>query len=326
VAYPARRGRPRRRLRAVVCLAVAAAALYLAPGLISLHSRVPSASARVPDDALWSGHEHDLVDVAPPLPPAPNWDGTVAPPIQSEAAAVIDGDSGALLFGHDPHKRLPPASITKIVTAMVALEHGDLDTVVTVEIDGPKFAIETDSAVMGLHHGDRLTLRDLLYGLMLPSGNDAAVEIARAIAGNEERFVKLMNAKVQQLGLEDTHFTNPHGLHDPDHYTSAYDITQLGLWAMKDERLREIVQALKWTVHGSRTYTVINLNGLMWYYPGADGLKTGWHEQAGMTIVGSATRDGHRVFVTLLNDQKQLPDSAALLNWAFAHFTWPGQD
>lgn len=330
MSHPAGPRRPGVHVRAIAGLLAAAALLQVLPGAASSLAGTGIASARIPDAYPWSRREV-MTEPAPtptPIaeaPAAPTWDGVIAPWIQANAAAVVDADSGALLYDKDAHKRLPPASITKIVTAMVALEYGNLDDVITVTIDGPKFAVETDSAIMGLQKGDRVTLRDLLYGLMLASGNDAAVEIARYIAGSEKAFVKLMNEKVAQLGLANTHFTNPHGLNDPDHYTTAYDISQLGLWAMKDERLREIVRTPSYTVKGKRSYSFNNLNGLTWYYPGADGLKTGWHEEAGMTIVGTAVRDGHRLFVTLLNDSRQLPDAAALLNWAFQHFTWPEQ-
>ncbi|MFN8559577.1 MAG: hypothetical protein U0531_20305 [Dehalococcoidia bacterium] len=158
---------------------------------------------------------------------------------------------------------------------------------------------------------------------MLPSGNDAAIAIARHISGDEQSFVDLMNARWRSSAWSTPTSPTPHGLHHRDHYTSAYDIAQLSAWAMRDDRLRAIVQAPQWTVRGSRTYTVINLNGLLWYYPGSDGVKTGWHEQAGRTMVGSATRDGRRLVAVLLNDDRQLPDTASLLAWAFAHFRWP---
>lgn len=257
-----------------------------------------------------------------PAPLAPEWDGVVAPSVQANAAVIIDETSGARLYGQDEHLRLPPASITKIMTALVALDRGNLDDQITVQIDGPQFARQTDSSVMGLLPGDQLTLRDLLYGLMLPSGNDAAIEIARYIAGSEAAFVDLMNEKVRELGLQNTRFANPHGLNDPQHYTTAWDITMIGRAAMRDPRFAEIARAPEWTVQGSRTYTMQNLNGLLWYAPGADGIKTGWHEEAGMTIVGSVTRNGRRLYVTLLNDNRQLPDAGALVDWAFAHFNW----
>lgn len=260
--------------------------------------------------------------VRPAPPPGPAWDGVIAPPIHSAAAVVLDAGTGALLFSHEPHRRLPPASVTKIVTAMVALERGDPDASVTVDIDGPAYSIETDSTVMGLVPGETLTLRDLLYGLMLLSGNDAAIAIADYIAGSEAAFVALMNAKAKELGLADTHFRNPHGLHDPDHYTSAHDIARLSLWAMRDPRFREIVEARKWTVRGSYTYTLYNKNDLLGRYPGADGLKLGWTEEAGVTLVGSATRDGRRLIVALLDTEQRVRDVATLFDWAFAHFRW----
>lgn len=325
---PARPGRPRAtRVAAALVLALSLTAVS-ALGRVAAQPAAPGVLA--PPRAVMAtvtGQVSAAVAVLAPagrLPAPPAWDGAVAPPVSAAAAVVVDGATGALLYGKDAHRRLPPASITKTVTAMVALERGRLDDVVTVMIDGLAFAIATDSSIMGLLPGDRLTLRDLLYGLMLPSGNDAAVAIATHLAGSEEIFVGWMNAKVAQLGLHNTHFANVHGLHDPDHYTTAYDISQLSLWAMMNADFRAIAAAPLWTVHGSRTYTVTNLNPLLWAYPGADGVKTGWHEQAGPTITGSAVRDGRRLFVTLLDSPRQIADSRALLDWAFGHFSREG--
>lgn len=251
----------------------------------------------------------------------PRWDGTPPPAITGAAAAVLDGESGALLFGHEIHRRLPPASISKIVTAMIAIERGNLDAIVPVDIDGFAYARETDSSVVGLEIGDVVTLRDLLYGLILHSGNDAAIAIARHIAGSEPAFVALMNARVAQLGLRDTHFANPHGLHEPNHYSTAYDMAVIGRWAMGDARFREITSARSWRVAGPPAYTIRNANPLLGWYDGADGVKLGWHEDAGVTFVGSAVRGNRRLVVSLFDTRDLRTDAAALLDWAFAHWT-----
>jgi D-alanyl-D-alanine carboxypeptidase (penicillin-binding protein 5/6) len=328
VACPACRGARAWLPRVVLGLTTAVA---LAVSLGAGRPTVPrsAAPARPPDATDTASAAASEVTVAPattivlpPLLPPPVWDGTWAPPVRSAAAAVVDGRSGALLFGQEPDRRLPPASLTKIVTAMVALDRGDLDASVTVDVDGARLQIETDSSVMGLRPGETLMLRDLLYGLMLPSGNDAAIAVARHIAGDEAAFVALMNEKVARLGLTNTHFRNPHGLDAPDHYTTARDIAQLSLWAMYDERFRAIVAAREWTVRGSRTYTLVNGNPLLSVYAGADGIKTGWTDEAGRTLVGSATRAGRRLFVVLLDTPDQTAEATALLDWAFAHFLW----
>jgi len=236
-----------------------------------------------------------------------------APPISAVSAAVIDSDCGDLLYDKDAHRRLPPASTTKITTAIVAAETSDPDEMVRVNIDNVYFG---ESTVMGLETGMTLSLRDLLYGLLLPSGNDAAIAIARHVAGDVPSFVNRMNAKVRDLGLEDTHFTNPHGLDSPSHYSSAYDLAMLGRYAMKNELITEIVKTKqyqpKWD--GPELW---NGNLLLWLYPGADGVKIGWTEKAGQTIIASAERDGRRFYVALMGSQDRYTDAIWLFDWAF---------
>jgi D-alanyl-D-alanine carboxypeptidase (penicillin-binding protein 5/6) len=240
-------------------------------------------------------------------------DGNATPAITARSAVVVDGPCGEIIFAKEPHLRLPPASLTKIMTAVVALETADADDIVDVNIDGFYFG---DSTVMGLESGMRLSLRDLLYGLLLPSGNDAAVAIARYVAGDVPSFVARMNAKVRALGLQDTHFTNPHGLDAPGHYSSAYDMAMLARYAMTDPDLAEIVKTKVWQPawDGPQLW---NGNLLLWTYPDSDGVKIGWTENARQTIVASAQRDGRRLFVALLGSEDRFGDATALLDWAF---------
>lgn len=244
--------------------------------------------------------------------------GLPAPPVSARAVAVVDGASGELLYGRNEHLRLPPASTTKIVTAVVALQHADLDAAVVVDVDARRMG---DSSVMGLLPGMRLTVRDLLYGLMLPSGNDAALALARHVAGSVPAFVAMMNEEVARLGLNDSHFTNPHGLDSFGLYSTAWDLAMIARAAMADPRFAEIVRTPKWRVW-SLDVDLYNGNGLLLSYPGADGVKTGWTEDAGETAVASATRGGHRVFAAVLGSRDRAADSAALLDWAFVNFSW----
>ncbi len=264
-------------------------------------------------------------------PPTPTPTATIAPPVKTGSApppnvaaysiAVIDEGSGALLYGRDPHRHLAPASLTKIFTALVALRYGgDLHREITVQFDQSQLV---DSTLMGLQEGDHFTLEDLLYGLMLPSGNDAALAIANAVAGSESRFVALMNQEASDLGLHDSHFVNPHGLDAPDHYSSAYDLAMAARYGMLHyAEFRRLAAARAWEVHGSRTYWIYNLNRLLQSYPGADGVKIGYTDNAGRGIVASATRNGHRVYVALLHCDDIVNDSVPLLNWVFSNFTW----
>ncbi len=241
------------------------------------------------------------------------------PEVGAKAFAIVDGSTGTLLAGKEPHRRLPPASTTKIATAIVALERGRLEDMVSIDVDAQELG---DSSLMGLVRGDSLSLRDLLYGLLLPSGNDAAIAIARHIAGSEERFVALMNAKVEELGLRDTHFVNPHGLDDADHYSSAYDLSLLARYAMNNPTFATIVATREYTASGQlRGYQMYNTNHLLFRYAGVDGVKTGYHERALQTLVASASRDDRRVFATVLGSNDRIGDTIPLLDYFFANFS-----
>ena len=245
---------------------------------------------------------------------------TPPPAVAARSVVVLDEESNTVLYERAGHERLPPASLTKIATALVALDLAPLTQRVRAVFDPASLG---DSSLMGLRPGDELSLEDLLYGLMLPSGNDAALAIATGLAGSEERFVALMNARVQALGLKNTHFQNPHGLDAPGHYSSAYDLVQLARVGMRDPRFRRIVGTRVWALRTPRAYEITNRNRLLWEYPGADGVKTGYTERAGRTLVASAVRDGHRVYVALLNSPDPFAEARRLFDWVFATFTWP---
>ncbi|MDO8672346.1 MAG: D-alanyl-D-alanine carboxypeptidase family protein [Dehalococcoidia bacterium] len=248
--------------------------------------------------------------------------GQYAPPpnITAEFGVVIEGDTGKVLFAKDMNVRAAPASLTKIVTAMLAIEKGRLTDKVKVDVDSWKMEVETNSSVMGLMPGEELTLEALLYGLLLPSGNDAALAIARYIGGSEQQFAQMMNAKVLQLGLTNTHFVNPHGLDAADHYSTAYDMAVLGRYAMANPVFAKIVGTEEKTFVGlQRTYNLVCVNTLLWNYPGADGVKIGFTARAKQTIVGSAVRNGRRLYVGLLRSSSRLADSSALLDYYFAN-------
>lgn len=240
------------------------------------------------------------------------------PPVTAEHYAVIDGETGALIAGRGADARIAPASTTKIATAIVALERGRLDDMVRIDVDRAELG---DSSLMGLVLGDRVSLRDLLYGLLLPSGNDAAIAIARHIAGDEARFAALMNAKAAELGLKNTHFVNPHGLDDPDHYSSARDLAMLGRYAMQLPEFATIVGQREHTAQGANNvYRMVNTNHLLGRYPGVDGVKTGFTENARQALVASATREGRRVFTAVVRSEDRLADTPPLLDYYFDNF------
>jgi D-alanyl-D-alanine carboxypeptidase len=173
---------------------------------------------------------------------------------------------------------------------------------------------------MGLTPGRRVSGRTLLYGLLLPSGNDAAEQLARSLASSRAEFLEWMNAAVGDLGLHDTRLVNPSGLDAIGHYSSAYDLAQLARAAMRNDIFASIVAARSYRGDG---FVLSGHNPLLGAYPGADGVKTGTTDAAGHAIVASASRDGHRVFVVLLHSDDLLGDCSALFDWAFDTFTWP---
>ena len=253
--------------------------------------------------------------------PAPVlWRNSTLPPVNAAAVIVMDEASGSVMYQQNAEAPLPPASLTKIATAVVALKEGGLDQWVTVDVD---YREMPRSSVMGLLPGDMFTLRDLLYGMILPSGNDAALAVGRAVAGSDEAFVSRMNALVAGLGLVETNFKNPHGLGAPGHETSAYDLAILTRYAFTIDGFAQLVSTRSWSARGSRTISMYNSNALVGQYAGADGVKIGYTRSAGNTIVGSATRNGHRVIVVLLNAPEHQADCRELLDWAFANFVWP---
>lgn len=255
--------------------------------------------------------------------------GLPVPELTTAAAIVVDDASMEVLYALDGYSPRPPASITKMATAVVAMEHGRLDEIVTSDVHYWDLASEADSTTMGLLPGDQLTLRELLYGLMLVSGNDAAKVIAEHVAGSEEAFVEKMNELAERLGMEDTHFVTVDGLSAPGHVSSPWDLVLLSRYLMRFPDLREIVGTEQYTAKGIREgepvgYDLYNHNPLLNYTPGVDGIKTGYTEEAGRTFAMTAERNGHRVYIVLMNSQLRAQDAEALIDWTFANHVWPG--
>ena len=248
--------------------------------------------------------------------------GASDPDPSTQHVIVVDGASGAILFQRNAREPVAPASLTKIMTAILGIEHGNLSEHVKVDVDAQSFA---DSTVMGLEPGFDVTLEDILYGLMLPSGNDAATQIAHYVAGNDQAFVRLMNQKAAWLGLKATHFVNPHGLDVSDHYSNPYDMVVMARYGMQYPVFQKLVAARSYDIRESNiSYTVHNLNPLLGTYAGADGVKIGYTDNSGRSIVASATRNGHRVYVAFMKSSNGLAQEAgALLDWAFGSYTWP---
>jgi D-alanyl-D-alanine carboxypeptidase (penicillin-binding protein 5/6) len=235
--------------------------------------------------------------------------------------AVVDDASGLMLYGASPHAHEAPASTTKIATAIVTFEHADsLDMPVHITVNGWAMAEADGSSIMGLSPGQNLTVRTLLDGLLLPSGNDAAEQLAISLADSRAEFVGWMNSvATDELGLQDTHFVNPSGLDADGHYSSAYDLAQLARRAMREDVFRKIVASPEIKTQG---LDLVGHNPLIGPYPGADGVKTGTTDNAGKVLVGSATRNGHRVYAVVMHSDDIEADTTALLDWAFQEFQW----
>ena len=257
------------------------------------------------------------------LAAAPVFAGTAsaAPPPENhaKAAALIDVTSGRILFSQRGDEPMKIASLTKIMTAIVAIEHGNLDDVVTVS----RRAAGMEGSSLYLKPGEKMTLHNLLYGLMLRSGNDAAVAIAEHVGGSVEGFVYLMNRKAEELGLMNTHYANPHGLDHPDHYMSANDLARLTAYALHNPVFQSIVRTRVKTApnpYEPWDYKWINKNKMLYMYEGADGVKTGYTRLANRTLVSSATRDGQQLAAVTLNDGNDWADHRRLLDYGFKHF------
>jgi D-alanyl-D-alanine carboxypeptidase len=239
----------------------------------------------------------------------------------AEAAALIDVESGRILYSHNGDKPMRIASLTKIMTAIVAIEHGNLDDRVKTGINA--YGVEGSSIYLKL--GEEQSLLHLLYGLMLRSGNDAAVAIAEHVGGSVEGFVRLMNEKAEQLGLTGTTFKNPHGLDADGHLSTAEDLARLTAYALKHPVFREIVKtpSIRVPNPGEKwDHLWRNKNKMLHLYPGADGVKTGYTKAAGRCLVSSATRDGRQLAAVTLNASNDWADHARLLDYGFSQFAW----
>ncbi|MCI0783046.1 MAG: D-alanyl-D-alanine carboxypeptidase [Chloroflexi bacterium] len=256
----------------------------------------------------------------PSPPPAVNLAAEPADPplVTAYAAAVIEAPCGATVYTLNETLRLAPASLVKMMTAIVALEQAEADEIVEIEIDAAALSLAADATAMGLQPGDRLPLIDLIYGLLLRSGHDAALVIAGHVAGDEAAFVLLMNEKAVALGLSDTSFADVSGLDHPDQWISSLDAAFLGAELLKEPLLAEAVVTAEYQPAWTRG-PIRNLNLLLNNYPGAVGVKTGFTDEAGQTIVAAADRDGRRLITSALYSEDLYVDAAALLTWAFAN-------
>lgn len=243
----------------------------------------------------------------------------ICPPVRAvetgaASAILMDAESGRVLYEHDIHKPRLIASTTKLLTALVAVEQADdLDQVVTIKGEW----LGSEGSSIYLKTGEEITLRGLLYGLLLQSGNDAAMAIACHTAESEAQFVELMNQKAARLGMKNSCFANPSGLNDEAHFSTAYDMALLAQACLKNETVAEICATRSITL-GTRTF--VNHNKLLWRCEGCVGMKTGFTEKAGRTLVSAASRDGQTLICVTLNDGNDWNDHCKLLDYGFETF------
>jgi D-alanyl-D-alanine carboxypeptidase (penicillin-binding protein 5/6) len=253
--------------------------------------------------------------------------------LYADSAILVDATSGDVLFSKNARARMYPASTTKVMTLLLALESGiAMDT--TIVIPQAAAEIPADSSLIPVFPGDMMTFRDLLYGFMLTSGNDGANAIAVLVSGNVEAFVEKMNRRAKELGCEDTHFANPHGYHDPQHYSTALDLARIASEGVKLDAFRRISSAPNYVMNLQRgnkamEQRVVNTNSLLksdntYYYPDCIGIKTGYHSMAGQCFVGAAERDGVRLVTVDLHSMGSVDkwvDTIRMFNYGFTRYT-----
>jgi len=259
--------------------------------------------------------------VVPTPPPYPVNKTGVVPGVEISAKSIVVQDltSGVYVYKRNSTERLSPASTTKILTALVILDAMQLDDVITVP------PIMHDGQVMGLVEGERITVENLLYGMLIYSGNDAGYALAETYPGGFDAFIAAMNKKAEDLHLSGSHFTNPVGFDDPNHYMTAEDLARLADVALANKTIAKMVGIPQITISDvTHTYfhKLSNVNQLLGKIPGVAGIKTGWTEEAGENLVTLMERNGHRVIIVVLKSADRFNDTVSLINWTFSNIEW----
>jgi len=262
----------------------------------------------------------------PPYDPAPypKSDGTLPPYISATGVIVQDVDSKTILYEYGPDLTLLPASTTKLMTALVVLENYDLEEVVTISLES-----DAIGHTMGLEDGESITILSLLYGLLVESGNDAALALANHYPGGYTSFIKAMNDKAAALSLSHTTYKNPSGVESYGHLTTARDLAVLAAYIAQFDLLKEITSTKEITitdVTGQITHDLVNTNELLGELVGVKGMKTGWTEHAGECLVTYVEREGRGVILVVLGSLDRFGDTTRLIDWVYSHHTWISVD
>lgn len=258
--------------------------------------------------------------------------------LNSEAAILVEVSTGRILYEKNSTKQMYPASTTKVLTAILVIENCELDEIVTVR-ESSLSNIPSGYVTCNLQVGEQLSVKDLLYALMIPSANDAAYVLAEYVAGSVEEFSVMMNDKARQLGCKTTHFVNPNGIHEDSHYSSAYDLYLIADYAMKNEFFRSLVATTEYTLPATEKYPnedrvlettneLLNENSKKYFYKNAIGIKTGYTSKAGNCLIGGTSRDGLEFIAVVLNGgttneglNSRYVDSKKLFEYAYDNFT-----
>lgn len=238
------------------------------------------------------------------------------PTVTADAAVLMDAATGDVLFDKQAHKKRAPASTTKMMTAILGLELGNPDEIVTVS---PKAAAVGESTIH-LDPGEKSTLYEMITGALIKSGNDACVAIGEQIAGSEDQFIGMMNKKAFSLGAKDTHFENTNGLPHKNHYSTAYDLALIARYGLNLPAFSSIIRQKETEIHFLEPDFLMDLrntNKLLWNYPYADGVKTGTTNAAGKCLVASATKDGRQLIAVVLHAPNRFGDAQKLFEWGF---------
>lgn len=270
--------------------------------------------------------ELELIPVAPVpvLKPESQAATDFVATVSAQAISVIDGESGSVLLERAAAEKRSPASTTKLMTALVARHMYDLDQVLMVNQE----SMSTGTA-MGLVSGEQISAQNVFYGLLMNSGNDAAFLLANQSPFGYQNFVNQMNTRASQLHLQNSHFTNPSGLDDDDHYMSAADLTLVAREILKDDFLRQIVgtkSKLVTDVSGKITHPLYSTQQLLGVVPGVIGMKTGTTQQAGEALITALERDDHTIIIVILGSTDRYADTQKIIHWIFDNYVWLNVD
>lgn len=265
----------------------------------------------------------DKINLPTPPPYPVNSTGNKPPDVTAAGIYILDEPSNITIYQRNADERFLPASTTKIASGLVALDHYNLEDVLTVK------TLVSDGRAMGLRSGEKITAEALLYGMLVHSGNDAAYTLAENYPGGVESFVAAMNSKTKEYYLENTHFTNPIGFDDPGNYTTAFDLGKLAKIALENKTFAKIVSTKSITVSDasySYFHPLTNVNELLGRVPGVSGVKTGFTENAGEIVVTQVKKDGRFLILVVLKSRDRFGETQKLIDWVFGNFTWKNID